>query len=508
MIPPRPLQRPLNNPYNVPFSTTPPPPVPGTAAPPPPSPRMDAATRARVIAQNQSRAAAARAAAGRAADFVNDTTTSRAGAGAKSALSRAAARAAPAARSVAARVAPALAGMTAAAGRAATAPISATAGAKTLLGRAALPGAVYTIGEVTGINDALANTSVAQRAQKAVVDFAGKMTGLNDYQERLQNDVSMAARDYPQVVSTRYGGTMADAPAADAAAEPSAVAAAPKPASPQTAEELAVLENSAPASDTLNANRPMAIPGSDRQYAGRYGGTEVLRRDVTNRQGENVAEFAQQGEAAPYDAAAEAQRVAQARADYAANTTMSDGTRAFGGAGSESLQRARLAAIARGEGDVVERQLAEESMTPAQRQAYRQDPLEAYKTDRTTAAAESLAAYKGFKDATTGMRADRTESRQAREGAMKSVDAQLKLLAENEGVDGATLGILKGLIAQEYDAGGGAESIDQVYARVLGGLPRDKETGALDMQAFLSQQIAQEQQTPGATGSFLDRWLN
>ena len=169
-----------------------------------------------------------------------------------------------------------------------------------------------------------------------------------------------------------------------------------------------VAGNKADRSNALNINRPMGSPGTDMQYAGQYGDTAVIER--TGAKGERSFSdtdgvAGQNRGARPAVAGAEPQL--SPAEQYIKNTTMSDGTRVFGsGVGApnggpnanEKLQQARLAAIARGDGATVEKQLAEEGMTPAQRNAYRQDPLKAYEIDQVTKAENAKAESIGMKN--------------------------------------------------------------------------------------------------------------
>lgn len=159
-----------------------------------------------------------------------------------------------------------------------------------------------------------------------------------------------------------------------------------------------VAGNKADRSNALNINRPVAIPGTDMQYAGQYGDTAVIERPGAKgeRSFSDTDGVAGQNRGVRPAVAPAGEQLSPAE-QYIKNTTMSDGTRAFGGSGSEKLQQARLAAIARGEGATVEKQLAEEGMTPAQRNAYRQDPLKAYEIDQVTKAETAKAESVGMK---------------------------------------------------------------------------------------------------------------
>jgi len=115
--------------------------------------------------------------------------------------------------------------------------------------------------------------------------------------------------------------------------------------SDQARAEGFVRDNRAPRSDARNINRPMPIRGSDMKY----GDTPVIERSGANGErsfadtdGVAGANPAMGGASRPgvlganpttgrlYDSAAEAERVARAREEYRANTTMDDGTRVFG----------------------------------------------------------------------------------------------------------------------------------------------------------------------------------
>lgn len=237
-----------------------------------------------------------------------------------------------------------------------------------------------------------------------------------------------------------------------------------------------VAGNKAPRSNALSINRPIPIPGSDMQYGGQYGDTAVIERPGANgersfsdTEGVAGANRAMGGIARPGAALspeAEAQRVAQARADYIANTTMSDGRRAFGGSSMEQLRKAQMEAV---EGKrapallqgreraFVANQLAEEGRTPEQNAAYRQDPLKAYEIDQVTGADRAqadAAAMKNYRDdiyKRAGLSLQQDRANQGRlSGAMKNVDEIVKPLMEVEPEVG---GVLRAILDQAARAG-------------------------------------------------------
>lgn len=219
-------------------------------------------------------------------------------------------------------------------------------------------------------------------------------------------------------------------PADSAAARPQAVSAAPSSTAPvasssaierpgaavrqavgdQARAEDFVRGNKAPRSDALNINRPLPIPGSNMQYAGQYGDTAVIERpgqfgersfsDTSGVAGANPAMggVARPGAATAAQPAGEQLTPAE---QFIRNTTMSDGTRAFGGSGSEQLHQARLDALARGDGEAVTRSMmtaAERADYDRRNQAYAQDPLKAYEIDQVTAAENAKAEATGLRN--------------------------------------------------------------------------------------------------------------
>ena len=267
-----------------------------------------------------------------------------------------------------------------------------------------------------------------------------------------------------------------------------------------------VAGNKADRSNALNINRPVAIPGTDMQYAGQYGDTAVIERpgakgersfsDTDGVAGTN------QG-ARPAVAGAEPQL--SPAEQYIKNPTMSDGPRVFGsGVGAptggpnanERLQQARLAAIARGDGAVVEKQLAEEGMTPAQRNAYRADPLKAYEIDQVTKAENAKAESIGMKNyrddilkrAGLGLQADKAAQGKTSAFSKRLVDtAKLSFPDGDLEVDnpGAMREILSAILAKKVGPDGA--DFEQIAAQEATKLRAAAQAEGFDPGAYLAQ---------------------
>lgn len=258
-----------------------------------------------------------------------------------------------------------------------------------------------------------------------------------------------------------------------------------------------VAGNKADRSNALNINRPMAIPGTDMQYAGQYGDTAVIERpgakgersfsDTDGVAGQNRGVRPAVAGAEPQLSPAE---------QYIKNTTMSDGTRAFGGSGSEKLQQARLAAIARGDGAIVEKQLAEEGMTPAQRNAYRADPLKAYEIDQVTKAENAKAESIGMKNYRDDILRQAGLTIQAEKAGQGKTSAFSKRLVDTAkmsfpdgdlevGNPGAMREILSAILAKKVGPDGA--DFEQIAAQEATKLRAAAQAEGFDPGAYLAQ---------------------
>lgn len=267
-----------------------------------------------------------------------------------------------------------------------------------------------------------------------------------------------------------------------------------------------VAGNKADRSNALNINRPMAIPGTDMQYAGQYGDTAVIERPGAKGErsfSDTDGVAGQNRGARPAVAGAEPQL--SPAEQYIKNTTMSDGTRVFGsGVGApnggpnanEKLQQARLAAIARGDGALVEKQLAEEGMTPAQRNAYRADPLKAYEIDQVTKAenakAESIG-MKNYRDDILRQAGLRLQADKAAQGKTSEFSKSLNDVALSSFPDGdlgvkdpgALRSLLSAIVARKVKPGD--PNFDQIAAQEAINLRAAAQAEGFDPGAYLAQ---------------------
>lgn len=277
-----------------------------------------------------------------------------------------------------------------------------------------------------------------------------------------------------------------------------------------------VRKNAAPRSDVLNINRPMPIPGSDMQYAGQYGDTAVIERtgrfgersfsDTDSVAGANRGPTTLARPNTTYDPAAEAQRIAQARAEYKANTTMEDGTRAFGGSSSERLHQARLDALARGDREGVKRSLmteAERDMYDRQNAAYGRDPVKAYEIDRAAEVDRGAAASKSLSDQRNALlqemgldirqrSADASTDRAstARETAMtKTVGTIAKDAFPDDAFDAPARSVLAAILAQAARSRKGAD-LQQIAALEAPKLRAAMAREGFDPGAYLADYLA------------------
>jgi hypothetical protein len=285
-----------------------------------------------------------------------------------------------------------------------------------------------------------------------------------------------------------------------------------------------VAGNKAPRSDALSINRPIPIPGSDMQYGGQYGDTAVIERpgangersfsDTSGVAGANPAMggIARPGAAAPVQPAGEQLSPAE---QFIRNTTMSDGTRAFGGSGSEQLHRARLDALARGDGEAVTRSqmtTAERAEYDRRNQAYAQDPLKAYEIDQVTAAenakadAASMRNYRQdlLQQAGLGLRQSAAETAagkataSARNASLTQANNIVKTLFPDEPEAGGILGA----ILEQAVASGNSASLNQLAATEAAKLRAAMSRDDFDPASYMAQYIGDS--APGSDFSAMD----
>ena len=269
-----------------------------------------------------------------------------------------------------------------------------------------------------------------------------------------------------------------------------------------------VAGNKADRSNALNINRPMAIPGTDMQYAGQYGDTAVIERPGAKGErsfSDTDGVAGQNRGVRPAVAGTPTEPQLSPAEQYIKNTTMSDGTRVFGsGVGAptggpnanERLQQARLAAIARGDGALVEKQLAEEGMTPAQRNAYRADPLKAYEIDQVTKAENAKAESIGMKNyrddilkrAGLGLQAGKAAQGKTSAFSKRLVDTAKMSFPDGDlevGNPGAMREILSAILAKKVGPDGAG--FEQIAAQEATKLRAAAQAEGFDPGAYLAQ---------------------
>lgn len=338
--------------------------------------------------------------------------------------------------------------------------------------------------------DKLKDTETAQRLQRPLTDALARLTGTDDLQERmLSNDPEVSRKAVEEWRAQQSAGT--DRPPADAtpAASPGRI---PRPGSPEAATDVFTTRNAEPAGPGVNASAPAEIPGSDYQYAGQYGDNQVLTRPTNGGDGQSVPEFTDDYTAfqrprpavREEELAQEAARVQAAREQYAANTTGSDGRRYFGGPATEKLREAQMAEARRGDpAGVVERQLAEEGLTPEQRAAYDADPAAAYQVDARAASDAARSRLDAFKtqfdmsrNARSDARAERTEGRRARTAALAEAESLLEPIKDYSPQAYTQMYALAGEV---YDPASG-ESMSDVVRRLMASIETDNGMPVLD----------------------------
>ncbi len=362
--------------------------------------------------------------------------------------------------------------------------------------------------------NAVKDTETAQAIQRPIVNAATSAMGVDDLQNRMLSEdptvSSAAVAEYgtanPNI--QRPNTAPGIAPAAAAAQEqPATTLARPNP---EAAVDAYTTANAAPSSSQVNAANPAPIPNSEYGYAGQQGETQTLVRPTIGADGrpimnpntgKAVPEFSDANTAfnrpvspQSYEAqAAEAAKVAQARADYTANTTGSDGRRHFGGAESEALANAQIASSEQGKNlDVITQQLSDQGLTPEQRAAYKADPAGSYNVDADANTATATAQLAAFKQQYDMNRNAKTDVRLNRTAAMKEAGDALAPLKTTAPEAYSQLLAMSG---EQFDPASG-ESMSQVVQRLLSSLELDGGIPQLDE----SGRLVQKQQT-AATGA-------
>ena len=277
-----------------------------------------------------------------------------------------------------------------------------------------------------------------------------------------------------------------------------------------------VAGNKADRSNALNINRPMAIPGTKMQYAGQYGDTAVIERP--GAQGErsfsDTDGVAGANRAVVRPVAAAGEQLSPAE-QFIRNTTMSDGTRAFGGSGSEQLHQARLDALARGDGEAVTRSqmtAAERTNYDRQNAAYDQNPLKAYEIDQVTSAETAKAdatAMRNYRQdllqqAGLGLRQSAAETAagkataSARNASLTQANNIVKTLFPDEPEAG---GILGAILEQAVTSGNSA-SLNQLAATEAAKLRAAMSRDDFDPASYMAQYIGDS--APGSDFSAMD----
>lgn len=338
------------------------------------------------------------------------------------------------------------------------------------------------------IGNALKDTETAQSLQRPLTDFLARVTGTDDLQERmLSNDPEVSRKAVEEWRAQQPAG--ADRPQADAApaASPGQL---PRPGNPEAATDVFTTRNAEPAGPDVNASAPTEILGSDYQYAGQYGDNQVLTRPTNG--GDGPTEFTDDYTAfqrprpavREEELAQEAARVQAAREQYAANTTGSDGRRYFGGPATEKLRKAQMAEARRGDpAGVVERQLAEEGLTPEKRAAYDADPAAAYQVDAEASSSAARSRLDAFKtrfdmnrNARSDARAERTEGRRDRTAALAEAESLLEPIKDYSPQAYTQMYALAGEV---YDPASG-ESMSDVVRRLMASIETDNGMPVLD----------------------------
>tara|TARA_R100001509_G_scaffold148971_1_gene107130 strand:- start:1764 stop:3191 length:1428 start_codon:yes stop_codon:yes gene_type:complete len=377
-------------------------------------------------------------------------------------------------------------------------------------GRLAVPIAASELawqgGKATGTHlvNPLVRATTGKSASEHVTDFMANVTGTDDLQERmLSNDPEVSRKAVEEWRAQQSAG--AERPQADAApaASPGQI---PRPGNPEAATDVFTTRNAEPAGPGVNARAPTEIPGSDYQYAGQYGDNQVLTRPTNG--GDGPTEFTDDYTAfqrprpavREEELAQEAARVQAAREQYAANTTGSDGRRYFGGPATEKLRKAQMAEARRGDpAGVVERQLAEEGLTPEQRAAYDADPAAAYQVDAQAASNAARSRLDAFKtqfdmsrNARSDARAERTEGRRARTAALAEAESLLEPIKDYSPQAYTQMYALAGEV---YDPASG-ESMSDVVRRLMASIETDNGMPVLDDAGQLKFLEPQQQTAP------------
>lgn len=351
--------------------------------------------------------------------------------------------------------------------------------------------------------DSVKDTDTAQALQRPVTDAISKWFGNGDLQDRMNSNdpevykaavaeyrASQAQQAGPEgqgPAATAQPTAAADTPAPDEGGQvptedPEAAIERPVAGSDEGAIDMHLLANSSPTNPALNAGNTQPIEGTNSEYAGKYGDNEVIKRPTIGKDGQPVIDPGT-GEAVPeftdnYTAfnrqrpgagqgsapqQSEEARVANARAQYIANTTGSDGRRHFGGSANERLNEARQEAIDRGDTESVGRQLDEET-AKAQQQA----TVDAQ--NRGATPATQLAAFKHAYDRDRDAKGD---ARTDRTNAMKEAAT---MLAAYKDTAPEAYAQLYAMASDRYD---GTTPMPQVIQSIMGSL--DMESGGPEM---------------------------
>jgi hypothetical protein len=350
-----------------------------------------------------------------------------------------------------------------------------------------VPGLVGTAAYYAG--DALKDTDTAQAIQRPIVDALAKVSGVDDIQQRmLSDDPAVSKAAVAQFRAKQAYEKSLENPSPQAQAAPGqpvdgvAPTVAPAPVDPQQAAvDTYTAVNAAPPDSQVNAKNPAPIPGAPESYAGQYGQQQILSRPTLDANGQPVIDpgtgkpvpnftdtnTAFNRPALPVDPAQEAEdraRAEQARADYIANTTGSDGRRYFGGSETEALRARQMEVAKQGDPDgTVAKQLANEGLTPEQRAAYAADPAGAYQVDaqaNSDAAANQLSAFKSQYEM---QRNAKTDYRLERTAAMKEAT---ELLEPLKLTDPETYARILAQASELYDPSSG-ETMSQLLARLV-----------------------------------------
>ncbi len=361
--------------------------------------------------------------------------------------------------------------------------------------------------------DALKGTAGAKALQRPLTNAMSRLSGTDDLQSRMLSDdpeVSRAAiaeyregeanpsflkRTMDSVTGYFADGDNGAQKKTPAPSDPTSQTNAQRYV-PRAGAESAVLAHTTTQGQTagsqVNAGRPQPIEGTDYSYAGQYGDSQVLSRPGTpkvaarNRDGSLAADpnapvteftdtrtaFSRPGAGQP--AQSEEARAQQAREQYIANTTGSDGRRHFGGSATERLRSLQMAEARRGDpAGVVQRQLAEEGLAPEQRAAYRADPAGAYQVDAQAAGANAktqLDAFKQQQDAARDRRqASRESAKEARLARQSSLDEADQILLPYKESMPEVYSQLMAIAGEAYNPNQGP-SMSQIVGRLLGSI--------------------------------------